>query len=75
MNKDRLQSNLRSARKHAKLTQSAIGKAVGVTPQYVWQWENGVRTPKLKTIERIAATCGIHPNEILDGVLEKEESR
>lgn len=75
MNKERLQSNLKSARKSAKLTQSALGMTMGIAGECIHQWETGARTPKMETIEKIAAACGIHPNELFVGVWDKEEVR
>jgi transcriptional regulator with XRE-family HTH domain len=47
------------ARRGKAYTQTELGKAVGVTPATVSQWEAGASEPGLATIARIASALGV----------------
>lgn len=46
---------LARARKTKGLTQSELGNILGVTPQTVSKWENGVAEPDMQTVKKLAA--------------------
>lgn len=50
-----------ASRPGARVTQGAVGKAVGVTGVAVGAWEKGDAEPSLAVIERIAAFLGVSP--------------
>lgn len=50
---------LKIARKNAGMTQLELGKKLGVTPNLINQYENGVRNITYKNAERLAKTCGV----------------
>lgn len=47
-----------------KKTQKEMAKRYGVTQQIWSRWENGVRTPKVKTMKRLEDDIGI-PMEVI----------
>ena len=53
--------NIRRIRKDKKLTQKELGeKLEGISQQQIGQWENGIKIPKLETIQKIATALEIH---------------
>lgn len=50
---------IKEARKNAGLTQKELGARLGVAYQTLAQWENDLRNPKQKTIQRIADALGV----------------
>ena len=63
---------IRAIRKGRGLTQKELGERLGLSPQSIAQWENGLRKPKRESIEKIAAALGVDAIELLDG---KEKER
>lgn len=59
---------IKKARKRAGLTQKALGEKMGLAPQTIAQWENGLRNPKIGTIKAIAKALGVRDNELLDPI-------
>lgn len=53
------------AREHAKLTQDALAKAVGVKQQSVTKWETTANASRHTT--KIASVCGVRPEWLADG--------
>jgi len=55
-----ISNRIRSARRSAKLTQTALAKRVGVTPSAAAQWEHphGTR-PSLDKLQKIAGATGV----------------
>ena len=52
--------NIRRIRKDKKLTQKELGeKLEGISQQQIGQWENGIKIPKLETIQKIATALEI----------------
>ena len=52
--------NIRRIRKDKRLTQKELGeKLEGISQQQIGQWENGIKIPKLETIQKIATALEI----------------
>lgn len=56
---------IKTARKNAGMTQTDLAKKLGIPYQSIGQWENGLRYPKPKTLQRIADALGIHVMELI----------
>ena len=56
---------LRYLRRQAGLTLGQLGDAVGRSPSYLSQLENGHREPRLSTISQLADALGCSPAELL----------
>lgn len=50
---------IRAARKKAGLTQKELGSKLGVSGAMIAQYETGVRTPKVDTMQKIAEPLGV----------------
>lgn len=66
---------LRAARKKAKLSQTELAAALGVTQQAVGKWENGKSSPDPETLGRIAALLDTSSDELLGLHQESAETR
>ena len=53
-----MRSQIRAARKDAKLTQVALARAVGVTTRAVQKWEAGKAEPRAAVLREIALATG-----------------
>ncbi|MGB4610327.1 MAG: helix-turn-helix transcriptional regulator [Saccharofermentanales bacterium] len=62
--------NLKRIRKQKNLSQTAIAKKLGVTPQTVSAWENGVSFPKISTIFQLSSILSVEPSRLLSGLSE-----
>lgn len=60
-----LGSRIKAARNSAGLTQAALSKKIGVTIQYVSGIENGVRSPSLEVLAKIALVTGTSVDALL----------
>ncbi len=62
-----LGENIRAFRKKRKLTQAALGAMLepSVTQQQIAQYETGVNTPKIETLQRIADALEIPIEKLL----------
>ena len=58
--------NIRKIRKEKKLTQKELGKLCGMSEAQIGQYENGLRNPKMETLEKIANALDISYFELLD---------
>lgn len=58
-------NNIRSIRKEKKMTLQQIGDAMGCSPQLISQYENGKRTPKIETIQKIADALNVSINDLM----------
>ena len=56
---------IRAARKAANWTQAELASTCDLATITIRQYENGTRTPNLKTLERISIELGIDPIELL----------
>lgn len=61
----RLGANLRAHRRERGLSQEAFAEVLGVHRTYAGDVERGERNLTLKSVERIAATLGVDPLELL----------
>ena len=64
-----LKDRLKSARIQAGLTQAAVAREFGITPQAVSQWERGETLPEIRNIPRIAAALRLDAAELLETIL------
>ena len=51
--------SIQEARKKAKLTQKELAEKVGIATITVQQYERGVRTPQIETLQKIAQALNI----------------
>ncbi len=61
----RLGQNLRNLRKAKGLSQEAFADALRIHRTYIGGLERGERNVTLRTVERIAASLGVDPGELL----------
>lgn len=57
---------IKSARKHAGLTQKELGDKLGISQSAIGQFESANSNPNLKTIRKIAEALNIALSEIVD---------
>ena len=57
---------IQEARSKAGLTQQQLADAIGTTMQNISQYERGIRTPKIKALQKIADALGVPVAEFLD---------
>ena len=62
---------IRNARLAAGLTQEELARKMQVSSSMIGIYENGVRKPKLDTINRFAVALGCDPSELWDDELLK----
>lgn len=60
---------IQEARSKAGLTQQQLADAIGTTMQNISQYERGIRTPKIKALQKIADALGVPMTEFLGGEL------
>lgn len=60
-----LGARIQLARKSKKLTLEDIGKACGVSPQAVGQWENNDAKPNIDRLERLAGVLDLSVADLL----------
>lgn len=65
MTKHEFGKRLRDARKKAGLTLDTVGRALGVTPQAVSQWERGINAPSQIDVTRLARIVRTDPIYLL----------
>jgi len=56
---------LRALREARRLTQGALGYAVGTTGAAVSQWETGVSAPTMDRLRRLAAALGVTVGQVV----------
>ena len=59
-------------RRERGLTQEALAVRLEVSPNTVWRWENGERTPRPKEAKRISDRTGISPGDLMAATLQPE---
>lgn len=57
--------NIKNARKNKGLSQKQLGELLGVSQAAIGQFENEKSTPKLETLEKIAAALNIPVSELI----------
>lgn len=56
---------LKLLRSERGLSQEALGKAVSMSQQSVWKWENGLAEPDLATLSKLADFFGVSTDYLL----------
>jgi transcriptional regulator with XRE-family HTH domain len=64
----RFSSNLRKARRAAKLTQQALGEACDLHRTEISLLERGGREPRLGTIVKLSSALGVTPESLCVGI-------
>ena len=57
--------NIRAERKKAGLTQRELGERLGISPVGIAQWENGLRTPKIETLQKISDALNVPISKLM----------
>lgn len=63
---------IRQARKNKGLSQTELGKKLGISQALIAQYENGVRNPKLQTLERIAAALEVPVSDLKENTKKEK---
>lgn len=61
-------ANLARCREAAGLSQEDVGIRAELHRTEISQLERGLRTPRIDTLGKLAATLGVTPAELLDGI-------
>lgn len=61
-----LGENIKSAREASGLTQTELGKLIGVTGVAIMRYEKGLREPKLETLQKIASALKVDIYSLTD---------
>ncbi len=64
---------IKQLRKEKKITQSELGKRMGISQQQIAQYENGKLNPKLETLHRIADALQIPHSVLYNDISPKEK--
>ena len=56
---------IKEFRLKAGLTQSELAAKLGIPYQSIGQWERGLRSPKIETLQKIAEALGVEPWELM----------
>ena len=64
-----LGARIRTARLVARMSQGALGEAVGISFQQVQKYEKGGDRVAASTLQGIAAALGVHPGSFFDEVM------
>lgn len=67
MNYQLLGENIQRARKLRGMNQQELADTIGINMQSLSKIERGVNYPTFDTLEKITATLGVTPNELLSG--------
>lgn len=59
-------SEIRKIRESRGLTRRRVAAAVGLSENYIYKIENGLKTPTLSTLHKIAGVLGVKPSVLLD---------
>lgn len=58
--------SIKQIRTQKKMTQRELGEKLGgITQQQIGQWENGIKNPKLETIQRLATALEVSLSDII----------
>ena len=66
--------SLASARKKAKISQSDVAKALGISRQAVFLWELGETHPRFEMLQKVADLYGCTVAELLKPDEKEEEN-
>lgn len=64
---------IQELRKRRGLTQGQLAEALGTTRVTIARYETGERTPRLQTIEKLAAILQVTPGEVAASLLQRNE--
>lgn len=67
--------NLLRLRKGKNLTQDEVAERLGVSPQAVSKWENGISCPDIALLPDIAKIYGVMIDELMNETNENDEKR
>lgn len=62
-----MKDRIREAREKAGMTQAEFARALGVTQGAVYQWENGLTSPRLKVLVTMAELLKVPLNDLICG--------
>jgi len=65
---------LRNIRERSGISRLALSKKIGVTANYIWNWENSVCFPSPEYINDLAQALNVHPSYLLHGTQAKTAS-
>ncbi|HET7574707.1 MAG TPA: helix-turn-helix transcriptional regulator, partial [Solirubrobacterales bacterium] len=65
---ERFATNLVAARERAGLTQEEVSFRSGLHRTEVSQLERGLRVPRIDTLVKLAASLGVSPADLLEGI-------
>lgn len=63
-----LKDKIKSLRKEKGLTQTELGKILGVSQAMIGQYESGIRKPKIEQLLKIADALDVNINSLLDSI-------
>lgn len=66
-------ANLRAARARAALSQTALGRLIGIGQGAITKWERGEIAPTVDQVIKLATALGTTPAELLTGCETKPE--
>lgn len=66
---------IRAARKATGITQKQLAEKIGVAEITIQQYERGIRTPKVDTLQRIAAALETSIDSLLNGEETSERAQ
>src|SRR4051794_15036997 len=64
-------ANFARCRKNAGLTQEAVSHMAGLHRTEIGTLERGNRIPRIDTLVKLAATVGVKPEDLLEGIVWK----
>ena len=67
-----ISDNIRRFRIYKSLSQKELADKVGRTPTVISNWENGVHTPDIETIQSLCRVFEVTPNQLLGWEDSKE---
>jgi transcriptional regulator with XRE-family HTH domain len=56
---------IRMLRDYRKLSQVALAEMSGVSPQSIWHWETGRRSPEPKYLRDVAMALGVKEEDLM----------
>jgi len=65
-NKETTQSKIRKIRESRGMTRRTLATGVGISENYIYKIENGLKTPTLTTLHKIASVLHVKPSALLD---------
>jgi transcriptional regulator with XRE-family HTH domain len=68
---DGFSERLRELRKHKNLSQTELGKLVGVHYTHIGRYERGISRPAADTLKRLADALGVSADYLIEGAVEE----